>query len=297
MEDAIFSQDRLIVRRIHNNRTSLVGMKSRCGEVFDSKRDSIHTKPGIFKDFRERSTSAKFDRNDVLLFRLNKGRHTYIKRCIGLPGDTLLISNSVVFINGHPISFSGILKYKYCAITRSRDSLINVLRERDIEFDNRSYLQKANRVYIIENRDEIEYLYESVFLDSLFPVYRSNEIPIESVFHGINSWDLDNLGPIIIPYKGMDLNVDENSIKQYRHLLEYNEGLSKKELKILVTGELQYTIRQDYLFLLGDNRNFSEDSRHFGFLPECQIIGRTNRILFSWYNNEFQWERLLKRIE
>jgi signal peptidase I len=296
MEDTILPEDRVIVKRSLRNIVS----ESRLYKLFRNRLNSAggrnHSEPFFF---RNGSKVASFStlRNELLLIHVDKYSYPIIKRCIGLPGDTLMLSKSLVSVNGHLVSYCGSLKNKYCAITSNRDRLVDYLIKSNVEYDTREYYNQTNRVYFIDSEENVKRLIESILTDSIFMILVSKEIPIESVFYGIEGWSLDVLGPIVIPSRGMELDINEDNIGQYRHLLEFHEGLNKEDIKELVDGELKHKIIHNYFFLLGDNRNFSEDSRHFGFLPESRIIGRTDRVLFSLYNNKFTWERLLMRIE
>lgn len=96
------------------------------------------------------------------------------------------------------------------------------------------------------------------------------------------SWDIDNWGPVIIPYKGMQLTAGESSVIFYRKLLNDREGvlLSGDEGDEINNGN-QYRFNNDYYFMAGDNRHNSRDSRFFGPVPEQDIIGRVTLFIFS----------------
>ena len=86
----------------------------------------------------------------------------------------------------------------------------------------------------------------------------------------------------------------------YKELFQYGEKTYIEEMdnRYLINGIIQtdYIFQNNYYFLMGDNRYQSKDSRFYGLINEEMIIGKTERVLFSTYNNTFQWNRLLKKI-
>jgi signal peptidase I len=156
----------------------------------------------------------------------------YIKRCVGLPGDTIHIVNRVLYNNG------------------------NV-------FPNPPY---------------------SKFIGSPLPP----EIANPRIFPKGSGFNEDNYGPIVIPFKGYKIQIDSNSFEKWRMFIirEGHKIEKTADKKILVDGkELpnnEYTSERDYLFMMGDNRNNSLDSRFWGFMPTENIVGEAFMIYWSW---------------
>ena len=114
-------------------------------------------------------------------------------------------------------------------------------------------------------------------------------------------WSVDNYGPIWVPKAGATITITPNTIAPYRRIIEvYEENdLTIEEGRIYINGikTTQYTFKQDYYWMMGDNRNNSEDSRTWGYVPETHILGKPLFIFFSTKLNDISegiyWNRIL----
>ena len=114
-------------------------------------------------------------------------------------------------------------------------------------------------------------------------------------------WSVDNFGPVTIPAKGMTVELNESNLPFYRRAIEVFEGntLELRGGKVYINGSeaSQYTFKQNYYWMMGDNRHNSADSRYWGFVPEDHIVGRASMIVFSKDadSHKIRWNRLFKR--
>ena len=130
----------------------------------------------------------------------------------------------------------------------------------------------------------------------------SNIFPDASIF----PWNGDFFGPLVIPKKGMVININKETLATYgRTIQEYdhNDDVKIENGKLIIDGKevTQYTFNQDYYFMMGDNRHNSLDSRYWGFVPEDHIVGKA---FFIWLSidknassiNKIRWSRFFNLI-
>ena len=236
----------------------------------------------------------------------------YVKRCVAIPGDTLLIENGVLKINGQiaPVAPEGQMSYKVVTAgakinSRHLDALgINIA---EIWYDpslpgypslNMTAAQAekvAALAGVVSAQANID-SYPPAFPDSyqtLFP------------FTEDSGWTRDNFGPLWIPCKGATVPLTAATLPLYRRIITAYEGhaLEEREDVILVDGvpAKDYTFQQDYYFMMGDNRHNSLDSRYWGFVPEDHIVGKPRVIWLSTDANQsfpksIRWKRFLKFV-
>ncbi|MCX7797736.1 MAG: signal peptidase I [Melioribacter sp.] len=168
------------------------------------------------------------DRDELKPVEINN----YVKRCIGLPGDTIEIVDKVVFINGKEAWIPPHIQY-------------------------------------------------------LNPYVTPKGVANPRIFPKGSNFNEDNYGPIVVPKKGDVIPLNVETVEKWRTIIDREFGrrvVSVQGDQVYIDGKPvnSYTLKKDYYFMLGDNRDDSADSRFWGFVPRDKIVGQAFLIYWSW---------------
>lgn len=244
------------------------------------------------------SGTNSIKKGDVIVF---KNKQVLVKRCMAAAGDTLKIIDSEVYINDQFYKSSKNVRNTYRFKINDQNTFYAKIDSLQILITIYSPNSKDNWINSELSYVDRDKLYNLSCIDSLqlatttFPI-NSKKFP----WYMDKLWTLDNYGEIIIPKKGMIIELTGDTFQLYKHILKKHEHLNikKKGNQFFIEHKLITSIvfKQNYYFMMGDNRKHSFDSRYLGLIPEENIIGKVQCILFSNKDNHFNWDRLFKTI-
>ena len=264
-----------------------------------------------------------------IIYRPVDKRENYVKRCVGLPGDSLSIRNNQVYINGKAAQNPKNMQLNYFVETEtpltetmfrnwgvSRDDYMpygqpcTVTDPETLSF--LGFQPNANGAYNLVYRFPMtEAMVAQVKkLPSVKKVIVEPEIIGRTMYYPVdydNGWTRDNYGPIWIPKRGATIELTPENLALYRRCIknyEHNE-LEEKDGVVYINGEkaTTYTFQYDYYWMMGDNRHNSADSRSWGFVPEDHIVGKPIMIWLSLdkdrslFDGGIRWNRLFRWVD
>ena len=223
-------------------------------------------------------------------------RENYIKRCVAIPGDTLQIINTELFVNGEPQPECKERQHIYIVTTSAPLSSYAFSNLNITEYDG-----SAPYYYVSTTESGAELLRKYSSVESVVR-YNSTEPTLETFPHNANyAWTGDNFGPLWVPQKGATVELTIDNLPLYERIIDQYEGhdLRVENDKIYIDGAeaTSYTFAMDYFFMMGDNRHNSLDSRYWGFVPEDHLVGKALFIVFSKGDDGIRWNRIFNKID
>lgn len=279
--------------------------------IFPERTWSINDyRRGAVEDsgYRQHLAAIKSGKKPLTTRPMDKKDH-YVKRCIGISGDSLQVIDRQVYINGSPAKNPEFIQFSY-EVTSSNGN-----------FNTRNFPDWG-----ISSQDVYKTPYPNTWLMFLSDVQKEKVQAMDSGitirprdFSKIDNssklfphdpahfpgWNIDNYGPVYIPKAGATVKISKENIALYSRVISVYEknDLKIKDGKIFINGieTDEYTFKMNYYWMMGDNRHNSEDSRFWGFVPEDHIVGKP---LFIWFStkegsirNGINWDRIFSSAD
>ena len=236
----------------------------------------------------------------------------YVKRCVAVAGDTLTIKDGQVYIGIQPQENWPGVQNSYMVVTdgkkinqKNLDKLGLNMRELWYYPELPGYPEMPLTSEMLEKvKSYANVVSVTQNVDSYPPDYPDSDLTIFP-FSSDYKWTRDNFGPLWIPQKGATIELNVENLPLYQRIITSYEGnvLEVKDGQIYINGEQadSYTFKQDYYFMMGDNRHNSLDSRYWGFVPEDHIVGKPAVIWLSIdgnrkFPNNIRWRRFFKFV-
>lgn len=270
---------------------------------------------------RERVNADKATFGDVIWRPVDR-RENYVKRAVGLPGETLSIVDGVIHINGKPVEQPENVQFNYFFQLRQGGMSDAMWDELGVAADDRHPVNTtpADAENLLGNGFNTSApLYAAPLTKAMVEKLRASgnlqhimKIPADAgdfLFPdtpAATRWTRADYGPVWIPRRGAVLELTPATWQVYGRAIRVYEHNPSAELradgKVYIDGKPQqwYKFKMDYYFMMGDNRDNSLDSRYWGFVPEDHIVGRPEVVLVSFdkdrglFDGGIRWNRVMR---
>ncbi|MCF6170307.1 MAG: signal peptidase I [Bacteroidales bacterium] len=276
------------------------------GDTVSTRFQSNVSYYSLVKEYgRKRVWSDKRNFGEIVVRPVDK-RENYVKRGIGMPGDTLRIIDRQVYLNSSKAVNPEKLQFQYRVQTDGSSINPKILSRLDIT-DRSPTNIPGQFIFALteEARSELERLpivKRINVLNEEAGKWHPEIFPFDSNY----KWNRDNFGPLYIPAKGVPITLNTKNIVLYERLIRtYEENdLKVSDGKIFINGKEtnSYTPRMDYYWMMGDNRHNSADSRYWGFVPEDHVVGKAEFVWLSLdankslFKGKIRWNRLFSVV-
>lgn len=284
MEENLLVGDYLVVSKLHYGPRTPVSLGIPLTSIY---------LPGVRFPYERLPGFSEVERGDPIVFNyppdeapIDRKVH-YVKRVMGMPGDTLAVRDKLVYIDGEPFPLGRGMQ-QYWSVTKS-DARYQIPRGR-MEEMGISEVQRTRdeeTVRILATPAGVQEVRRRSWVQSVAPYVLENDDYEDLMYPSNRGYTPGNYGPIHIPKKGETVELTPENWDVYRPVIARYEDHAARQMTdstFAIDGErtTTYTFQQDYFFAMGDNRDNSQDSRFWGFVPMDHMVGKAVLTYFSW---------------
>ena len=229
-----------------------------------------------------------------------------VKRCVGLPGDSLEVRNGYVFINGEQNALPDRAKLQFSYFVQPKTNQFNpVLIKEQYDITDQFYIFNSQNTYrfMAISDESLSRFKNNPNVAEIIPIKQEEGARDPRIFPEDEryNWNNDFFGPLYIPEEGKTIDLNVDVLPLYKQVITEYEGndLRVEGSDIYINGKLanSYTFKQDYYWMMGDNRHNSLDSRVWGFVPFNHVVGKPVFIWMSWDGlKNPRWERFFTTV-
>lgn len=263
-------------------------------------------------------------------------KENYVKRCVAIHGDELEIRNGIIYIDGQMQDLPEESQFMYQVYFKPGFAPFNSqvadetygIYQGLTDVTSSNFIQSAydsingqdtvqcGMLYLTATKPVIDQIRARQDVHKVVPMFNEKKPYYElgaqycPIFpnHPKFDWTRDNFGPLVVPEKGMKIKLDEDYWIKYRRVIQAYEGNESAEWKdgvAYINGQKadEYTFKQNYYWMMGDNRHGSVDSRYWGFVGEDHIVGTASFVWMSkhpekgWFSGGLRWDRVFSFVE
>ena len=246
---------------------------------------------------------AALEKRYTIVARPVDKRENYVKRCVGLPGDTILVRASQLYVNGLAQKEIPGLQQIYRIVTSAPFSHV-ALDNMGIAISPEDYDRTTGEYWVPltdANVQKMRAASNVISVDKLRST--GGDVFPNTVDMG---WSESDFGPLWIPSRGATVALTPDNLPLYERIIDVYEAndLELRNGVIYINGApaSEYTFRMDYYWMMGDNRQNSADSRFWGFVPEDHIVGKASFVWLSLdkskglFDGKIRWNRMFRKI-
>ncbi len=298
-----------------NSYYSLIMNDAESMRMYDKQQNNTEKPYSYYYDKMRMRYQASGD----LAYRPVDKRDNYIKRCVGLPGDSITVRDGILYVNGSKAMVAEDQQKSYDIMFREKlnatqaGKILTDLKLNPMDFEDTTYVENIITITANISITQSKALAKNAAVQSVtlnhFDRLRYGYVGLFPHNPKGMPNSVDDFSPIWVPKKGATVAITPDSYYNYQRIIEayeHNDVTRDKKGNVYIDGKIitEYTFKQNYYWMMGDNRHRSYDSRYWGYVPEDHIVGKPVLIWFSWDKTkplgerirDIRWERMMRFI-